>query len=146
RVMGTGTPTGALAELAAAAMNNNLSGLESSAVHVEAQVLRWLKELMGFPREASGLLTSGCSMANLVGLQVWRDAAVELDVNVEGVQAIPRRLVGYASAEAHSSVARAFVVLGLGAAALRRIPVDADFRMDLDALQRAIDADQRAGL
>jgi glutamate/tyrosine decarboxylase-like PLP-dependent enzyme len=146
RVIGTGTATGALAELAAAAMNNNLSGLESSAVHVEAQVLRWLKELMGFPPQASGLLTSGCSLANLIGLQTWRDAAVDLDVNVEGVQAIPRRLVGYASQEVHSSVARAFVVLGLGASALRRIPVDADFRMEVSALERAIEADQRAGL
>jgi len=63
-----------------------------------------------------------------------------------GLQAIPRRLVGYTSQEAHSSVARAFVVLGLGASALRRITVDADFRMEVSALERAIDADQRAGL
>ena len=145
RVMGTGTPTGALAALAAAAMNNNLSGLESSAVHVEAQVVDWLKALMGFPGPASGLLTSGCSLANLVGLQVARDAVGGPAVKAEGLQSVPGRLVGYASAEAHSSVARAFAVLGLGNGSLRRIPVDAEFRMDLGALERAIDADLRAG-
>ena len=146
RVMGSGTPSGALGQLAAAVMNDNLSGLESSAVHVEAQVLRWVKELMGFPQSASGLLTSGCSMANLVGLQVARDAAVTVDVNVEGVQALPRKLVAYASDEVHSSVTRAFVVLGLGAAALRRIPVDAAFQVDLGAMAQAISADLAAGL
>ena len=145
RVMGTGTATGALAGLAAAAMNNNLSGLESSAVHVEAQVVDWLKTLMGFPASASGLLTSGCSLANLIGLEVARDS-VDGGVKAEGLQSVPGRLVGYASEEAHSSVARAFTVLGLGNGSLRRIPVDAEFRMDLGALERAIDADLRAGL
>jgi len=145
RVMGTGTATGALAGLAAAAMNNNLSGLESSAVHVEAQVVGWLKELMGFPASASGLLTSGCSLANLIGLQVARDLAGGVAVKAEGLQSVPGRLVGYASEEAHSSVARAFTVLGLGNASLRRIAVDADFRMDLRALERAFEADLRAG-
>ena len=112
RVMGTGTATGMLAALAGAAMNNNLSGLESSAVHVEAQVVDWLKALVGFPASASGLLTSGCSLANLVGLEVARDAAGA--VKAEGLQSVQGRLVGYASEEAHSSVARAFTVLGLG--------------------------------
>lgn len=146
RVMGSGTPSGALGQLAAAVLNDNLSGLESSAVHVEAQVVRWVKELMGFPESASGVLTSGCSLANLVALQVARDAAVSVDVNVEGVQALPRRLVAYASDEVHSSVGRAFVVLGLGSAALRRIPVDAAFQVDVGAMARAIEADRAAGL
>ena len=144
RVMGTGTATGALAGLAAAAMNNNLSGLESSAVHVEAQVVDWLRGLMGFPESASGLLTSGCSLANLIGLEVARDSVT--GVKGEGLQSVAGRLVGYASEEAHSSVARAFIVLGLGNGSLRRIPVDAEFRMDLGALERAIDEDLRAGL
>jgi glutamate/tyrosine decarboxylase-like PLP-dependent enzyme len=144
RVMGTGTATGVLAGLATAAMNNNLSGLESSAVHVEAQVVGWLKELMGFPASASGLLTSGCSVGNLIGLQVARDS-VGPEVKAEGLQAVAARLVGYASEEAHSSVARAFAVLGLGNASLRRIPTDSEFRMDLSALKRALEADVRAG-
>ena len=146
RVMGTGTATGALAAMAAAAMNNNLSGLESAAVHVEAQVVGWLKELMGFPPSASGLLTSGCSLANLIGLQVARDTRGGPAVKAEGLQCVPGRLVGYASEEAHSSVARAFAVLGLGNASLRRIPVDESFRMSLPALEQAIETDLRAEL
>ena len=146
RVMGTGTPMGALAEFAAAAMNNNLSGLESSAVHVEAQVLRWLKALLGFPETASGLLTSGCSMANLIALQVARDEYAGVDVNVEGVQASRYRLVAYASDEVHSAVQRALMVLGLGSTALRRVPTGPDFRMRVEDLEDRIDDDVGQGL
>jgi aromatic-L-amino-acid/L-tryptophan decarboxylase len=146
RVMGTGTPMGALAEFAAAAMNNNLSGLESSAVHVEAQVLRWLKALLGFPETASGLLTSGCSLANLVALQVARDEYAGVDVNVEGVQASRHRLVAYASEEVHSAVQRALMVLGVGSAALRRVPTGPDFRLRVEELEEAIDDDVGRGL
>jgi aromatic-L-amino-acid decarboxylase len=146
RVMGTGTPMGALAEFAAAAMNSNLSGLESSAVHVEAQVLRWLKALLGFPMEASGLLTSGCSMANLIALQVARDEFAGVDVNVEGVQASRFRLVAYASDEAHSAVRRALMVLGLGSAALRRVPSGPDYRLRVEDLEDRIDEDVGLGL
>jgi len=146
RVMGTGTPMGALAEFAAAAMNNNLSGLESSAVHVEAQVLRWLKQLLGFPKEASGLLTSGCSIANLIALQVARDEFAGVDVNVEGVQASRFRLVAYASDQVHSAVQRALMVLGLGSTALRRVPTGRDFRMRVEDLEDCIDEDVGKGL
>jgi glutamate/tyrosine decarboxylase-like PLP-dependent enzyme len=146
RVMGTGTPMGALAEFAAAAMNNNLSGLESSAVHVEAQVLRWLKALLGFPETASGLLTSGCSIANLIALQVARDEFAGVDVNVEGVQASRFRLVAYASDEVHSAVQRALMVLGLGSTALRRVPTGPDFRMRVEDLEDRIDDDVGRGL
>jgi aromatic-L-amino-acid/L-tryptophan decarboxylase len=146
RVMGTGTPMGALAEFAAAAMNNNLSGLESSAVHVEAQVLRWLKALLGFPETASGLLTSGCSIANLIALQVARDEYAGVDVNVEGVQASRHRLVAYASDEVHSAVQRALMVLGVGSAALRRVPTGPDFRLRVEELEEAIDDDVGRGL
>jgi aromatic-L-amino-acid/L-tryptophan decarboxylase len=146
RVMGTGTAMGALADFAAAAMNNNLSGLESSAVHVEAQVLRWLKALLGFPAGASGLFTSGCSIANLIALQVARDEFSGVDVNVEGVQASRERLVAYASDEAHSAVRRALMVLGLGSSALRRVPTGPDFRMRVEELEERIDDDVGRGL
>jgi aromatic-L-amino-acid decarboxylase len=146
RVMGTGTAMGALGELAAAAMNNNLSGLESSAVHVEAQVLRWLKTLLDFPSEASGLFTSGCSIANLIALQVARDEFSGVDVNVEGVRASRERLVAYASNEAHSAVRRALMVLGLGSSALRQVPTGPDFRLRVEDLEERIDEDVGLGL
>lgn len=67
-VIGTGTALGMLAELLAAGMNPNLGGGDHVANYVEAQVLEWCKEMLGYPIEASGLLVSGGSMANLVGL------------------------------------------------------------------------------
>src|SRR5262249_13839892 len=100
---------------------------------------------MGFPPTASGLLTSGCSLANLIGLQVARDVGGGAAVKAEGLQSVGGRLVGYASEEGTRSVARAVTGLGLGNASLRPSPVDAQCRMDLGALERAIDADVRAG-
>ena len=69
-VFGTGTILGALAELLAATMNIGASGglAYHSANYVEDQVIDWFKEMLGFPASASGLLTSGCSAANLIGL------------------------------------------------------------------------------
>ncbi|MGD2148055.1 MAG: pyridoxal-dependent decarboxylase, partial [Anaerolineae bacterium] len=72
-VVGTGTATGMLAEMLAAGMNSNLGGGDHGASYVEAQVLDWCKEMLGYPLESSGLLVSGGSMANLVGLTVARN-------------------------------------------------------------------------
>jgi len=127
-------------------MNTNTGGIDHhSANYVERQVLDWLKELLGYPANASGLLTSGCSAANLIGLAVARNARAPLDVRREGLQAEPRRMTLYASAEAHSSVQKAAELLGLGSQALRSVPTDEDFRIDLGALERAIAADRAAG-
>ncbi|NIR45372.1 MAG: amino acid decarboxylase [Gemmatimonadetes bacterium] len=145
-VLGSGTPVGVLSELLAAAMNPNLSGLRSGAIHVERQVLAWLKEMLGYPATSSGLLLSGGSMANLVGLAVGATARAEFDVAAEGWAAAPRRPVVYASAETHFSVEKAVRTLGLGTDRLRYIPTDAEYRIDLAALDAAIEADRRAGL
>jgi len=72
-VMGNGTVTGMLAEMLAAAMNPNVGGGDHSAIYVERQVIAWAREITGFPVDASGLLVSGGSMANLVGLAVARN-------------------------------------------------------------------------
>ena len=144
-VIGTGTPLGALSEMLAATMNPNMGGGDQVPNYVEVQVLDWLKEMLGFPREASGLLVSGGSMANLVGLTVARNAKAEVDVAQAGVAAAPRRMTLYASTETHNSVRKAAALLGLGRDALREIPVDSEFRIELGALRRAIAADRTAG-
>ena len=71
--MGNGTVFGALADLMASAMNSNLGGGNHVANLVEEQVIDWIKEMLGFPADASGLLVSGGSMANFVGLAVARN-------------------------------------------------------------------------
>lgn len=144
-VIGTGTPFGMLAEMLAAGMNPNLGGGEHAANYVEAQVLDWCKEMLGYPPESSGLLVSGGSMANLVGLTVARNAKAGFDIRREGVQASPRRMMLYGSSEMHSSLQKAAEMLGLGNEALRRIPVNADFQIDVPALERAIADDRAAG-
>lgn len=145
-VMGTGTPLSVLSEMLAATVNPNVGGGDTSGAAVEFQVLDWCKEMLGYPAEASGLLVSGGSMANLVGLTVARNAKAEVDLRKEGLAAAPRRMVLYASSETHSSNQKAAELLGLGSSALRLIPVNGDFQIDLTALEAAIAADKAAGL
>ena len=144
-VIGTGTPFGMLADMMASTMNPNIGGGDQGPNYVEMQVLGWLKEMLGYPAEASGLLVSGGSMANLVGIAVARNAKAEADIAQAGIAAAPRPMVLYASTETHNSVAKAVSLLGLGRDALREIPVDASYRMDVAALRRAIAEDRKAG-
>ena len=144
-VIGTGTPFGMLAEMLAAGMNPNLGGAEHVANYVETQVIDWCKEMLGYPLEASGLLVSGGSMANLIGLTVARNTKAEVDVRRQGLQAAPRKMTLYGSREIHSSLEKAVELLGLGSEALRKIPVNADFQIDIQALERAIAEDRVAG-
>ncbi|HXQ49452.1 MAG TPA: pyridoxal-dependent decarboxylase [Stellaceae bacterium] len=145
-VHGAGTVAGALGEMLAGFMNCNVAGRDHVAVYVERQVVQWCKELFGFPESASGLLTTGTSMATIIALAVARDAKSGADLRRAGVASAPRRIVGYASREAHGAIAKAFALLGLGEDALRLVPTDPSFRMSLDELGAMIDADRAAGL
>ncbi|MEO8607996.1 MAG: pyridoxal-dependent decarboxylase [Chloroflexota bacterium] len=144
-VIGSGTPMGMMAEMLAAALNPNTGGGDHSGNRVEEQVIDWLKEMLGYPMEASGLLLSGSSMANLICLTVARNTQAEVNVRKVGLGAAPRMIV-YGSREIHSSIQRAVEVLGIGSDNLRLIPVNADFQMDLGALEAAIAQDKAAGL
>jgi glutamate/tyrosine decarboxylase-like PLP-dependent enzyme len=142
-VMSPGTPVAAFAEYLAATMNPMLLGYVDAPARVEDQVLGWWKELLGFPKSASGLLVSGGSSGNLVALAVARARAFP-NVLREGVRGAPSMTV-YASTETHACVRRALEVLGLGAAALRSIPVDAARRVRVDSMAEAIARDRREG-
>jgi len=145
-VNGSGLPAGILADLLAAAMNSSVGTYECASTLVEEQVLEWLKQMLGFPPRASAVLTSGCSMSNIIGLAVARHAKAPFDVRRLGVGGAPRPMVLYASTELHSSVQKAAELLGLGSDALRLVPVGADFRIRLEDLERAIQDDRSRGL
>lgn len=142
-VHGSGTPQNLLAEITAASINANAGGRDHGAIYVERQVIRWCRELFGFPEAASGLIVSGTSLATVVALKVARDVRLGFTTRKAGLAGA--RLVGYASAEAHACNPRAFDILGLGADALRKVPVNARFEMDTAALRAAIAADRAAG-
>lgn len=145
-VMGNGTPFAGMAELLAATMNPNMGGGDHGGNYVELQVLDWLKEMFSYPSDASGLLVSGASMANLVGITVARNTLAGHDVRIGGLREGPKQMVMYASQEVHSCVHKAVELLGLGRNALRLIPVNDAYEMDLGALAKAITADRQAGL
>jgi glutamate/tyrosine decarboxylase-like PLP-dependent enzyme len=145
-VMGNGTPFAGMAELLAATMNPNMGGGDHGGNYVEAQVIDWLKQIFDYPPDASGLLVSGASMANLVGLAVARNSLAGFDLRIQGLRAGPRQMVFYASTEVHSCVTKAAELLGLGRQALRLVPVNEAYEMDLQALEAMLAADQAAGL
>ncbi len=141
-VIGTGTPLGMLAEMLAAGMNPNLAGGDHIAFYVESQVIDWFKEIMGFPSTASGLLVSGGSMANLVGLTVARNSKAKFDIRKHGLQAVSQKMTIYGSEETHSSNQKAIELLGLGSDAFRKIPVNEEFQIDIESLKVHISEDQ----
>ncbi len=157
-VLGTGTPMGVIAEMLAAS-TNAVSGIYSFVAnnYVELQVLDWCKQMLGYPLEAGGLLTSGCSASNLIALAVARSAKSGFDVRAEGLAGapgeaapgeagVPRRLTVYCSVEAHSSLTKAVELLGMGTRSLRRVPTDDLLRIDLEALAEMVARDRGDGL
>jgi aromatic-L-amino-acid decarboxylase len=141
-------PIGMLGDLLGAAVNANVGAwaLAPAATEIEAQTVRWIAELIGYPNGSGGLLVSGGNMANLVCFLAARAARAGWDVRQRGVAAeAGRPLRVYASAEAHTWIQKAADISGLGTAAIRLIPVDRHLRMDVDALQRQIASDRKAG-
>tara|TARA_Y100000052_G_scaffold26426_2_gene31389 strand:- start:52915 stop:54327 length:1413 start_codon:yes stop_codon:yes gene_type:complete len=144
-VHGAGTPSGLMADIIAAALNANCGGRNTGAIKVERAVIDWARQLFGLPDDASGLITTGTSAATIIALKVARDEALGADVRETGVRD-QKSLVGYTSAGGHSCLDRAFDLLGLGKSALRKIEMDERGRLDLAALDSAIERDRADGL
>lgn len=143
-VHGGGNAAGMLGELLAAAHNANLGGRDHAGIAVERQVIRWSAQMLGLPATTGGLLVTGTSIANLIALICARTKKLGPASRIDGIGA--SGFVGYASAGVHRCVPGAFDMAGLGAVALRRIAVDAAYRIDITALEAQIQADRAAGL
>ena len=144
-VQGNGMPFAMMADMLAAGMNPHMAGFNQAPRQVEEKVLDWLREMMGFPEGASGMLTSGGSMASTTGLAVARFAKAGYDVRQEGLWSASQMVV-YGSTETHSWASKAVELLGMGRDSLRLVRTHEDLTMDLTALQEAISLDRAQGL
>ncbi len=139
------TIMGVFAEALAAAMNPSCAGGNHAAIYVERQVIAWFTRLLGFPSGSSrGLLVSGGSMANLLGLAVARHVKLP-NVRKEGMQGIESRAVAYTSSEAHTCIRKAMELLGFGSDNIRTVPLDDSLRMRSAELEQLIRRDRDEG-
>jgi len=146
----TASGPGILGEMLTAALGQNAMLWRTSPIGTELEevVVDWLRQALGLPDGFDGLLTDTASTSTLIALAAAREAC--------GAEVSARGLAGrndlggglrvYASAEAHSSVEKACMTLGLGRASLVRIPVNERFEMRPDALAAAVATDRAAGL
>jgi aromatic-L-amino-acid/L-tryptophan decarboxylase len=141
----TGSGPGILGEMLMAALVGNALLWRTSpiATELEEVTVDWLRQAFGLPAAFTGFYTDTASTSSLIGLAGSRQAIPGRDASRDGLAGGPRLRV-YASEEAHSSIEKAAMTLGIGRAGLRRIPVDGQYRMDVAALEAAIASDRAA--
>lgn len=145
----TGSGPGILGEMLSAALNVNgmLWRTSPALTELEELVLDWLRQMLGLPPGWLGMITDTASISSLYAIAAAREAVPGLRVREEGLAGRPDvpRLRLYCSEQAHSSIEKAAITLGLGLAGVRKIPTDTEFRMDAAALAAAIAEDRRTG-
>ncbi len=146
-VQSSGSFAGVVGDFLASAINQNVTSWRSApaATTIEHQVIDWLKTMVGFDPAGSGILLSGGSFANFAGLAAALRASTDVDVNRQGVAALPGKPRIYASAMTHMSIAKGASLLGIGKDAVVAVPVDSAHRMDPIALGEQIASDRAHG-
>lgn len=139
---------GIFGELLSAAFDNKamLWRTSPASTELEEVTLDWLRQMMGLDEGLTGIIYDTASVSSMHAIAAAREG-VEQRIREEGMSGradLPLLRV-YASEQAHSSIDKGIITLGLGQRALRKIPTDAEFRMDTQALAAAIDEDKRAG-
>jgi aromatic-L-amino-acid decarboxylase len=142
----TPLPISVWADALSSSLNQNAGAWRNgpTSAMIEARVLRWLCELVGYDAESFGTLASGGTEANLIALKCARDRAHKTAVEL-GLRSAPGDLIVYASEQCHFSIDRSIDILGLGRASLRKIETDARFHIRLDVLRKQIETDLEAG-
>jgi aromatic-L-amino-acid decarboxylase len=145
----TGSAPGILAEFLSAALNVQamLWRTSPAATELEEVTLGWLRKLLGLPSEFEGVIYDTASISTLHALAAARERTVPAVRSLGLVRRDDRlpRVRVYCSDQAHSSIDKAVILLGLGQQSLRAIPSDADFRMRADALESAVAEDRSEG-
>ncbi|HWP03062.1 MAG TPA: pyridoxal-dependent decarboxylase [Gemmatimonadaceae bacterium] len=146
----TGSPPGIVAEALTAALNVNamLWKTAPAATELELRVLDWLRQMLGMDSQWFGVINDTASISTLLALAAAREAKPELNIRTRGMSGradLPRLRV-YTSSQAHSSVDKAVMTLGIGQENLVRLPVDREFRLVPATLANAIAADRAAGM
>ena len=140
------SPPSILAEMLTATMGAQCMSWATSpaATELEERMMQWLGEMTGLPASFTGVIQDTASTATLCAILTARERRTEFRVNAEGFPR-GRRFTVYTSTETHSSIERAVKIAGLGAAALRKLPVDARFAMVPEELESAITGDLSRG-
>src|SRR5436190_9054666 len=145
----TGSGPGILGEMLSGVLNVNamLWRTSPAATELEQVTLDWLRQMLGLPSPFFGVINDTASSGTLYALAAAREAIPGLHIRQQGMSGRPEvpRLRYYASQEAHSSVEKAGIVLGVGQEGLRKIGVDSSFRMDVAQLEQAIEQDLADG-
>jgi glutamate/tyrosine decarboxylase-like PLP-dependent enzyme len=144
-ITSSAAPLGVLGELLAAAVNPNVGAwlLSPMASEIEAQTIRWVAEMIGYPVTCAGLFVSGGNMANFVCFLAARQAHAEKNVRVRGMDGT--RLRAYCSKDTHTWIQKAADIAGLGTDAIRWIATDGKMRMDVAALREQVLQDRASG-
>lgn len=144
-VTSSAAPIGVLGDLLASAVNPNVGAwpLSPMASEIEAQTVRWIAELLGYPADCGGLFVSGGNMANLVCFLAARRARAGHDVRTRGVEGARLRI--YCSTETHTWIQKAADISGLGTDAIRWIAADREGRIETRALREQFERDRNAG-
>jgi len=142
----TGSAPGVAGELIAAALNVNgmLWKTCPALTELEQVVTSWYAQALGLPADWFGMIADTASTSTLLALGAARERAFP-QASQKGLQKAPKLAI-YCSQEAHSSVDKAAMVLGLGKAAVRRLPTDEQFRLRVDALAEAVAKDRKEGV
>ena len=141
-------PIGALSDLIAAAINQNVGAwkLSPMASEIERQTIKWIAEFIGYDPDCGGLFVSGGNMANFVGLLTARKSKSKGNIQEVGLRGVAEPMVVYASEETHTWIQKAMDLFGFGTHAIRWITTNERREMDVQALQEAIQLDKQHGL
>lgn len=140
-------PVGALADLIASTINQNVGGwrLSPMASEIERQTIQWIAEFLNYDPQCGGILVSGGNMANFIGFLTAKTIKGGENIQQKGLKGMPKQLLCYASKETHTWINKAGDLFGLGSDAVRWIDTDENRALKVDLLRETIKKDIENG-